>query len=163
MDSKKVKRFNNKSTYYWSFGFYIFFCVCFCVCLCDYIETPTQEYENHIMNRNLIGSGRHVRNIAFQKFLIENFGAKGILVFLLLVGTLVFNECYKTIKEYRRMLFREKQIREGLRAPDDYIDDYESIPLRKRLKNIFSKRNKKKYPSKRAMRDSLKKNKYYKE
>ncbi len=76
---------------------------------------------------------------------------------------LISNKIYNIISAYRRLLFREKLIREGLRAPDDYVDDYVRIPLWKKVANLFTKKRKKKYPSEREMRDSLKKNKYYKE
>lgn len=163
MNSEKVKRFKSKTSYYWMFGFYLFVFVIVSVCLSDFFMKSEQEYVSHIINRKLIGSGRHVGNIAIQKFIVGNFGAKGMLTFFLLVGVLYFNELCETIKEYRRMLFREKQIREGLRAPDDYVDDYVKVPLWRKIANLFVRSRKKKYPSKRAMRDSLKKNKYYKE
>jgi hypothetical protein len=82
----------------------------------------------------------------------------------LAIGTLlIINKLSEAIGAFRRMLFREKLIREGLRAPDDYVDDYVRVPLWKKIVNLFAIKPKKKYPSESEMRESLKKNKYYKE
>ena len=84
-------------------------------------------------------------------------------VTFVIITLLIINELLEAIGAFRRLLFREKLIREGLRAPDDYVDDYVRVPLWKKIANLFTKKRKKKYPSEREMRDSLKKNKYYKE
>lgn len=80
-----------------------------------------------------------------------------------IITLLIINELSEAIGAYRRLLFREKLIREGLRPPDDYVDDYVRVPLWKKIVNLFAIKRKKKYPSESEMRESLKKNKYYKE
>lgn len=124
--------------------------------------TPEQEYVDRIMRQEIVGSARQMRNIMIEKFLVSNWGKAGMQAFIFITTLLLANELYETISEYRRMLFREKLIREGLRAPDDYVDDYVRVPFWKKIVNLFSSKRKKSYSSEREMREALKKNKYYK-
>lgn len=121
--------------------------------------TPEQEYVDRIMRQEIVGSARQMRNIMIEKFLVSNWGKAGMQAFIFITTLLLANELYETISEYRRMLFREKLIREGLRAPDDYVDDYVRVPFGKKIVNLFSSKRKKSYPSEREMREALKKNK----
>ena len=115
------------------------------------------------MDRELIGSSGQRGAIALQQFVVSNFGKKSFLIFIGLCELLMLSELLPRISAYRRFKKREREIREGLRAPDDYVDDYVRVPLWRKIANLFTKKQKKKYPSERTMRDSLKKNKYYKE
>lgn len=163
MKNKGPKRFKSKREYYQYFAFLLFFGSIVIFCALETILTPEQEYVDSIMSQELIGSGRHRRNIMIEKFLVSNWGKVGMQAFIAITTILLANELYELISAYRRLLFREKLIREGLRAPDDYVDDYVRVPLWRKIANLFTKKRKKKYPSEREMRDSLKKNKYYKE
>ena len=101
---------------------------------------------------------------AIEMFIINKFGKRGFFLFFLFIEIFLVTKCLvPSISAYRRFKKREREIREGLRAPDDYVDDYERVPLWRKIANLFTKKRKKKYPSERTMRDSLKKNKYYKE
>ena len=135
-----TKKFKTKSSYFWLFILNIFlFLVCI-VCLIDYLSTPEEEFVDSIMSQEMIGHSRYMRNIAIQKFIVSHFGAKGLLIIVLLTSTFCFNELYKTISEYRRLLFREKLIREGLRAPDDYIDDERPLSIWQKVKRLLTKK-----------------------
>ena len=142
---------------------YAFFLVVAAFCIIYSFITPECEYVDWILSRELIGSGRQSSNIMIEKFIVSNWGKVGMQAFIAITTILLANELYELISAYRRLLFREKLIREGLRAPDDYVDDYVRVPLWRKIANLFTKKRKKKYPSEREMRDSLKKNKYYKE
>ena len=161
MQTKAPKKFKEKATYYWLLAFYVFAFSIVIICSIELLVTPEQEYVDRIMNRELIGTARQMRNIVIEKFLVNNWGKAGMQTFIIITTLLLANELYETISEYRRMLFREKLIHEGLRAPDDYVDDYVRVPLWKKIVNMFSPKRKN-FPSEREMRESLKKNKYYK-
>ena len=160
--TNKLKRFKSKGAYYIEFAFYFFFLSITILGTIETIIISEQEYVDSIISRELIGTSRQMRNIMIEKFLVSNWGKAGMQVFIFIATLLLVNELYETISEYRRMLFREKLIREGLRAPDDYVDDYVRVPLWKKIVNLFSSKRKKSYPSEREMREALKKNKYYK-
>jgi len=114
--------------------------------------------------QELGGSGGQQLAQAIEMFVVNVFGKTGFLIFNLFIEIFLATEClFPTISTYRRFKKREREIREGLRAPDDYVDDYVRVPLWRKVANLFTKKRKKKYPSEREMRDSLKKNKYYKE
>ena len=162
MQTHKIKRFRTKGAYWWLFTFFLFAFSIILICVIEILITPEQEYVDRIMRQEIVGSARQMRNIMIEKFLVSNWGKAGMQAFISITTLLLANELYETISEYRRMLFREKLIREGLRAPDDYVDDYVRVPLWKKIVNLFSSKRKKSYPSEREMREALKKNKYYK-
>lgn len=162
MQTHKIKRFRTKGAYWGLFTFFLFAFSIILICVIEILITPEQEYVDRIMRQEIVGSARQMRNIMIEKFLVSNWGKAGMQVFIAITTLLLANELYETISEYRRMIFREKLIREGLRAPDDYVDDYVRVPLWKKIVNLFSSKRKKSYPSEREMREALKKNKYYK-
>lgn len=162
MSNNNTKTFKSRRMYYRDSTYYILFLSLSICCLWYTLVTPEQEFVAMIMNRETTGSIRQIRNIMIQKFLVSNWGKAGMQVFIAITTLLLANELYETISEYRRMIFREKLIREGLRAPDDYVDDYVRVPFWKKIVNLFSSKRKKSYPSEREMREALKKNKYYK-
>ena len=163
MKSEKQKKFKPKAFYYGEFVFCVAFLTMAFFCIIDTLFTSEQEYIDFILNQELIGGFHQSRNILIEKFIVSHWGKTGMQVTLVVIALLIINELSKAVSAYRRLLFREKLIREGLRAPDDYVDDYVRVPLWKKTINLFTKKRKKKYPSEREMRDSLKKNKYYKE
>ena len=163
MSNNNTKTFKSRRMYYRDSTYYILFLSLSICCLWYTLVTPEQEFVAMIMNRETTGSIRQIRNIMIQKFLVSNWGKAGMQIFIAITTLLLANELYETISEYRRMIFREKLIREGLRAPDDYVDDYVRVPLWKKIVNLFSSKRKNSYPSEREMRKSLKNNKYYKE
>lgn len=163
MKSEKQKKFKPKTFYYGEFAFCAFSLIVVIFCIVDTLVTPEQKYVDWILSRELIGGFHQSRNILIEKFIVRYFGKTGMQVTLIVITLLIINKLSKDISAYHRLLFREKLIREGLRAPDDYVDDYVRVPLWKKAINLFTKTRKKKYPSEREMRDSLKKNKYYKE
>ena len=144
----------------------LFLSIIICFGSFTFIDTLIRD-ENiikaEILEQNLVGDAKQRGIIALQQFIISNFGKKGYLIFISLLGAFVLEEFVSVFTTYRRFKKREREIREGLRAPDDYVDDYVRVPLWKKAANLFTKKRKKKYPSEREMRDSLKKNKYYKE
>ena len=163
MKSDKQKKFKPKTFYYSEFAILLLF-VIICVVTITLISiTPEQKYVDLIMNRELIGGAHQRRNILIEKFIVSHWGKTGMQVTLVIIALLMINELSEAIGAYRRLLFREKLIREGLRAPDDYVDDYVRVPLWKKIVNLFAIKRKKKYPSESEMCESLKKNKYYKE
>lgn len=118
---------------------------------------------NEILEEKLYGGAKQQGITLLQQWIISNFGKNGFLVFVSMVEVVLVNEYISKFSTYCRFKKREREIREGLRAPDDYVDDYVRVPLWKKIANLFTKKRKKKYPSEREMRESLKKNKYYKE
>ena len=144
----------------------LFLSIIICFGSFTFIDTLIRD-ENiikaEILEQNLVGDAKQRGIIALQQFIISNFGKKGYLIFISLLGAFVLEEFVSVFTTYRRFKKREREIREGLRTPDDYVDDYVRVPLWKKAANLFTKKRKKKYPSEREMRDSLKKNKYYKE
>ena len=144
----------------------LFLSIIICFGSFTFIDTLIRD-ENiikaEILEQNLVGDAKQRGIIALQQFIISNFGKKGYLIFISLLGAFVLEEFVSVFTTYRRFKKREREIREGLRAPDDYVDDYVRVPLWRKIANLFTKKRKKKYPSEREMRDSLKKNKYYKE
>ncbi|MBO7477113.1 MAG: hypothetical protein J6U04_04175 [Salinivirgaceae bacterium] len=163
MKSYKQKKFKPKTFYYSEFVAFIFFLSVCVFCIIDTIVTPEQEFIDFFLNQDLIGGAHQRRNILIEKFIVSHWGKTGMQVTLVIITLLIINELSEAIGAYRRLLFREKLIREGLRAPDDYVDDYVRVPLWKKIVNLFAIKRKKKYPSESEMRESLKKNKYYKE
>ena len=162
MIKAESKKFKAKSDYCRTFIFLFLFLTIGVFTSISITVTPEQKIVDIIMNQEVVGTVRHTRNVAIGKFIVSNFGKTGVLIFISIVMVGLANELYETISEYRRMIFREKLIREGLRAPDDYVDDYVRVPLWKKIVNLFSSKRKKSYPSEREMREALKKNKYYK-
>ena len=163
MKSSESRKFKNRTTYYGEFICWLLILIVFVAVVIDTLISSEQEFVERILNRELIGDAHQRGNILIEKFLVSNFGKAGIQVVAAIGILLISNKIYNIISAYRRLLFREKLIREGLRAPDDYVDDYVRVPLWKKAINLFTKKRKKKYPSEREMRDLLKKNKYYKE
>ena len=132
--------------------------------LIDSVFQNEKELIEHWGKQELVGSGGQRSAQAIEMFVINEFGKTGFVILLLLIALILLKVCLMpTISMYRRFKKREREIREGLRAPDDYVDDYVRVPLWRKIANLFTKKRKKKYPSEREMRDSLKKNKYYKE
>ncbi|MBR6083744.1 MAG: hypothetical protein IKP62_12610 [Salinivirgaceae bacterium] len=163
MSIAEPKRYKQKSAYYWKTALIVILLSLDVFLIVDSFVTPEQEYVDWILSRELIGSGRQSSNIMIEKYIVSNFGKTGIQIVFVITALFAIITLYKIVCEYRRLVFCERQIREGLRAPDDYVDDYVRVPLWKKVANLFTKKRKKKYPSEREMRDSLKKNKYYKE
>ena len=163
MKSEKQKKFKPKAFYYGEFVFYVAFLTMTFFCIIHTILTSEQQFVDWILSRELIGEAHQKTTILIEKFIVRYFGKTGMQVTLVVIALLMINELLEAIGAFRRLLFREKLIREGLRAPDDYVDDYVQVPLWRKVANLFTKKRKKKYPSEREMRDSLKKNKYYKE
>ena len=163
MKSTEPKRFKAKKTYYFEFAILLLFIIIGVVTITLISLTPEQKYVDLIMNRELIGGAHQKTTILIEKFIVRYYGKTGMQVTLAIITLLIINELSNAISAYRRLLFREKLIREGLRAPDDYVDDYVRVSLWKKIINLFAKKKKNEYPSEREMRDSLKKNKYYKE
>ena len=163
MESRKQKKFKPKAFYYGEFVFCMTFLTMAFFCIIDTLVTSEQEYVDFILSQELIGGFHQSRNILIEKFIVSHWGKIGMQVTFVIITLLIINELLEAIGAFRRLLFREKLIREGLRAPDDYVDDYVRVPLWRKVANLFTKKRKKKYPSEREMRDSLKKNKYYKE
>ena len=160
---KKIKRFKSKREQLFELLFFGLFCL---GCLYAIISIALRSEEDlfaFIMDQQLIGGSGQRGAIALQQFVISNFGKTGFLILFIVCELLLLSELLPRISAYRRFKKREREIREGLRAPDDYVDDYVRVPLWKKAINLFTKKRKKKYPSERTMRDSLKKNKYYKE
>ena len=160
---KKIKRFKSKREQLFELLFLSIMCLFGLYIIIDTIVSSEEKLITSIMDRELIGGSGQRGAIALQQFVISNFGKKGFLIFVALLEFVVLSELLPRISTYRRFKKREREIREGLRAPDDYVDDYVRVPLWKKAINLFTKKRKKKYPSEREMRDSLKKNKYYKE
>ena len=141
---------------------YLFLCVMW-VTISSVFQSEAELIE-HWGNQKLTGSAGQRSAQALEMFVTNNFGKKGFIIFGILLGIIILKlALMPTILSYCRFKKREREIREGLRAPDDYVDDYVRVPLWEKVINIFTKKRKKKYPSEREMRDSLKKNKYYKE
>ena len=160
---KKIKRFKSKREQLFELLFFGLFCL---GCLYAIISIALRSEEDlfaFIMDQQLIGGSGQRGAIALQQFVISNFGKTGFLILFIVCELLLLSELLPRISAYRRFKKREREIREGLRALDDYVDDYVRVPLWKKAINLFTKKRKKKYPSEREMRDSLKKNKYYKE
>ena len=163
METKNKHRFKSKREQLFELLFFCLFCL---GCLYEIIRIALRSEEDlfaFIMDRQLIGGSGQRGAIALQQFVISNFGKTGFLILFIVCELLFLSELLPKISAYRRFKKREREIREGLRAPDDYVDDYVRIPLWKKVANLFTKKRKKKYPSEREMRESLKKNKYYKE
>ena len=118
---------------------------------------------NEILGEKLYGGAKQQGITLLQQWIISVFGKNGFFVFVSMIEIILINEYVSIFSTYRRFKKREREIREGLRAPDDYVDDYVRVPLWRKVANLFTKKRKKEYPSEREMRDSLKKNKYYKE
>ncbi len=163
MKFKDSRKFKKKSTYYLEFLAYAFFLTVVSFCIIDTVITSEDIFVDFILGQDLIGGAHQRRNILIEKFIVSHWGKTGMQVTFVIITLLIINELLEAIGAFRRLLFREKLIREGLRAPDDYVDDYVRVPLWRKIANLFTKKRKKKYPSEREMRDSLKKNKYYKE
>ena len=160
---KKIKRFKSKREQLFELLCFGLFCL---GCLYAIISIALRSEEDlfaFIMDQQLIGGSGQRGAIALQQFVISNFGKTGFLILFIVCELLLLSELLPRISAYRRFKKREREIREGLRALDDYVDDYVRVPLWKKAINLFTKKRKKKYPSEREMRDSLKKNKYYKE
>ena len=160
---KDNKRFKSKREQLFELLFLSTMCLFGLYIIIDTIVSSEEELIASIMDRELIGSSGQRGAIALQQFVVSNFGKKSFLIFIGLCELLMLSELLPRISAYRRFKKREREIREGLRAPDDYVDDYVRVPLWRKIANLFTKKQKKKYPSERTMRDSLKKNKYYKE
>lgn len=160
---KKIKRFKSKREQLFELLFLSIMCLFGLYIIIDTIVSSEEKLITSIMDWELIGRSGQRGAIALQQFVISNFGKKGFLIFVALLEFVVLSELLPRISTYRRFKKREREIREGLRAPDDYVDDYVRVPLWKKAINLFTKKRKKKYPSEREMCDSLKKNKYYKE
>lgn len=160
---KKIKRFKSKREQLFELLFLSTMCLFGLYIIINTIVSSEENLIASIMDRELIGGSGQRGAIALQQFVISNFGKKGFLIFIALYEFVVLSELLPRISTYRRFKKREREIREGLRAPDDYVDDYVRVPLWRKIANLFTKKRKKKYPSEREMRDSLKKNKYYKE
>lgn len=118
---------------------------------------------NELLGEKLFGGAKHRGITLLQQWIINVFGKKGFIVFVSMIEIILVNEYVSVFSTYRRFKKREREIREGLRAPDDYVDDYVRVRLWKKIVDLFAIKRKKKYPSESEMRESLKKNKYYKE
>ncbi len=160
---KEIKRFKSQKEQLFELLLFSTMCLFGLYIIIDTIVSSEENLIASIMNWQLIGRSGQRGAIALQQFVISNFGKKGFLIFITLCEFVVLSELLPRISTYRRFKKREREIREGLRAPDDYVDDYVRVPLWRKIANLFTKKRKKKYPSEREMRDSLKKNKYYKE
>ena len=160
---KKIKRFKSKREQLFELLFFGLFCLGFLYAIISIALRSEEDLFAFIMDQQLIGGSGQRGAIALQQFVISNFGKTGFLILFIVCELLLLSELLPRISAYRRFKKREREIREGLRALDDYVDDYVRVPLWKKAINLFTKKRKKKYPSEREMRDSLKKNKYYKE
>ena len=161
---KKIKRFKSKREQLFELLVYGLLFIGGFVFSIDIILQDESTLIKQWGEQELGGSSGQQLAQAIEMFVVNIFGKTGFLIFNLFIESFLAIECLlPTISTYRRFKKREREIREGLRAPDDYVDDYVRVPLWEKAINLFTKKKKKKYPSDREMRDSLKKNKYYKE
>ena len=160
---KKNQRFKSKKEQLFELSFYGLLLVGELYVLIGVLSQNESDLIEQWGEQQLVGSSGQRSAQAIEMFVINNFGKVGFLVFSLIIDAFLLTGLLKTNSTYRRFKKREREIREGLRAPDDYVDDYVRVPLWRKVANLFTKKRKKKYPSEREMRDSLKKNKYYKE
>ena len=161
---KKSKHFKSRKEMISDLFFYgLLFCIGIIFLINILLQSETNLIEQW-GKQTLDGSSGQRFAQVIEMFIINKFGKRGFFVFFLLIELFLVTKCLiPTISTFRRFKKREREIREGLRAPDDYVDDYVRVPLWRKIANLFTKKRKKKYPSEREMRDSLKKNKYYKE
>jgi len=136
----KTRFFKNRKRYYVNIVTWTIFCLIVALCMSDVIFTNEKDLMERLTTRELIGSSGQRGAIMFVSSLAKHMGRKGLIFFFSFGEFLTLSELYKIISEYRRLLFREKLIREGLRAPDDYIDDERPLSIWQKVKRLLTKK-----------------------
>lgn len=135
----KTRYFKSRKRYYYSIASWTIISILGLIfCLGDIIFTNEKELITKLTTRELTGSSGQRGAIMFVSFLAKHFGKQGLLIFFFFAEYLILEMLYKEISEYRRLLFREKLIREGLRAPDDYVDDERPLSVWQIAKKLFT-------------------------
>ena len=156
---KENKKFKSNSTYITHFVIYIIGISLAVWVLFRLTNSTEQELINRYSEQELIGGASQRGAQALQRMLINKFGKFG-LVAIPLIGVIgLLNVLLKELFEYSRFLKKSKLFRRGL--INNLDDDYESISIFKRVRNLFDSKSKK-YPSNKKMRKELRKNKYFK-
>lgn len=123
-----------------------------------------QDVIEQVINRKLSGISSTRIGIILQKFIVNHWGRIGLILFTILLSLFFLYRLWKETERYRRYRHRERMIYEGVMPISKIFDNDEPISLIDSIKDIFRrKKSKHKYPSEKEMRNSLKKNKYYKE
>ena len=161
MDEVSKKRFKEPREYYWSFVLYFLITIfgLWLIINLVFYETEAELYDE-FADRKLIGNARQRSAIMIASFLIKYFGKEGFVIALTLCFIAAIYEFYKTIAEYLRYKRKCKLYQEGLiKNVYDIYDDYVPLLSWRRIKTLFStkeKTHKKKYPSKREMKKQIK-------
>ena len=156
---KGNKKFKSNSTYIVRFAIYIIGIIAFSWVLIRLFNATEQELVQRYSEQELIGGASQRGSKALQRFLINKFGKEGLIAIPLLVIIGVVYELLKELSEYFRFLKKSKLFRQGI--VNNLDDDYESVSIFKRIRNLFGSKSKK-YPSNKKMRKELRKNKYFK-
>lgn len=128
----------------------------------DAFQTPEDELVDKIMSQQSTGTSKRRSLVAFEKYIVSNWGKQGYIVFTILSVLMYVYILWWTIQKLRCIERRNNLIHEGKLSIWDTNFGFEKISLWRSIKNIF-RRKKDKYPSEKEMRDALKNNKYYKE
>jgi hypothetical protein len=156
---KGYKKFKSNSTYITRFAIYIIGVIAFSWVLIRLVNATEQELIQRYSEQELIGGASQRGAKALQRFLINKFGKEGLVAVPLLVIIGVVYELFKELSEYSRFVKKSRLFRRGI--VNNLDDDYETVSIFKRLRNIFDSKSKK-YPSNKKMRKELRKNKYFK-
>lgn len=115
-------------------------------------------------NQKLTGSSSHRGVIGIERFLANRFGKAGIMAVPVVAMLIGIVKLRKEILEYVRYARKNRLYKQGLVS--DLYDDYKPLPFFKALTSFFKRKEgakKVSYPSKKEMKEALKRNKYFKE
>lgn len=115
-------------------------------------------------NQKLTGSSSHRGVIGIERFLANRFGKAGIMAVPVVAMLIGMVKLRKEILEYVRYARKNRLYKQGLVS--DLYDDYKPLPFFKALTSFFKRKEGGRnvsYPSKKEMKEALKKNRYFKE
>ena len=153
---KNKKPFKQPITYY---GFILFYCIglpiLFLIIMYVFNLSENEAY-SQFANRTLTGDSQHRFSIFLTNTLVKTFGKMGLVVLLFLIMLLGIYLLIQEIKEFKRYKQKCRLYHEGLIENFyDIYDDYERQSLLTKIKNLFLRKNKKKYknPTKKELKD----------
>ena len=108
------KKFKSKKTYIIHFIIYIIGITFGIWILFFLINLTEQEVIDIFLSQELIGSAKQRGAQALQRFIIYNFGKRGLLLIMSLIVIGIFYEMLKEFAEYLRFIKKTKLFKQGL-------------------------------------------------
>ena len=155
----------NRKAYYIEISIWIILIIAMAEMTIEIYLEPEDVIVDRYLNMDTYGDAKTRSKIVLYKFLVSHWGKDGMIGLGIFIILIFLFALWNTISRFQKRLYFEKLVHEGLASQYDNPNDYWKKSIWQKLRSLFTKgktTSKTNFPSEREMRESLKKNKYYK-